>query len=309
MAPRKTAENAGSRKRAADVRAGRAELGGQHDAGERRHHAGQKEGAGGDAADADAGQPRGLRVAADAVQVAADRRVLEQPPQHDGQRHHVEHRQRQAPDLVLPDARERGRDPVGDLAASGDPLRAGQQDAAHAEGADERVDVQPDHDERVHQPDHQPDQQGDDDAEDPAVVVGLEPDDHADRHAERARDGQVERAAGHRHDQAHGHHGRDGLRPGDDPRVVGRQEQVRHPQREDQDQHRPHVQAAEPVEAQDRGEPPPRRRRADRRRSRSTPGSVVCLSTVIVVPFSRSASLADADQAALRPGRGRWWPR
>ena len=57
--------------------------------------------------------------------------------------------------------------------------------------------------------------------------------------------------------EAQGHHGRDGLRPRDDPEVGGRKEQVRHPQREDEDQHRPYVQAAEPVQAEGAGEASP----------------------------------------------------
>src|SRR6202034_1586134 len=164
-------------------------------------HAGQDEGAGRDPTDPDTREPGGLRVAADAVEVAAHRRVLQQPPQHDPESQHVKDRQRQAPEEVLTYRREMRGDPVGNRAAIGNPVGTSGQDAAHAERCDERVDVQLDHDERVDQPDQQPGYEGDDDAEGEAMAVGLEPDDDANRNAYRAAHGQVERITGHRHDQ------------------------------------------------------------------------------------------------------------
>ena len=70
----------------ADAGLADAQLRGEQHAGQRRQAARGDEGADDEAADRDAVERRGLRVGADGVEVAADRQVFEDDPQHDGDR-------------------------------------------------------------------------------------------------------------------------------------------------------------------------------------------------------------------------------
>ena len=199
-----------------------------------------------------------------------------------------------------------GEIPLAIVQPSGDPVGTGGQDAAHAERPDERVDVQLDDDERVDQPDHQPEDAGRRRCRGPkpwplawnqmTMQTAMPRVPPMDRSNAPQATGTIRPMATH---------GRDGLRPGDDPRVGGRVEQARNPQREDQDQRRPHVNAAEPVQAQGGGDVPPPGRCWPAALASTSGSGDVCLSTVILGPLLPTASRGSsaADRSSLTAGQ------
>ena len=82
-----------------------------------------------------------LRVGADGVEVAADRQVFEDDPQHERDGQHVEAGDRQAEDHGAVERVEAVRQHADDLPAAGVPQRDRVEHGAGAERGDEAVDL------------------------------------------------------------------------------------------------------------------------------------------------------------------------
>ena len=98
-----------------------------------------------------AGEPRGVRVAADRVDGAAEHRLVQHQVQDHEQRRRDDDRNRNAPDEARADEAETRRQAVDDLALHED-IAEPEGDPEHAVGRDERRDTADGHEHAVHQP-------------------------------------------------------------------------------------------------------------------------------------------------------------